>query len=640
MKTTHCLKAAGKLLLALALWAILLVALVGWNWLREPIERMTLAKTGRQLVIAGDLTIQYGWPLPSVRAHSVTFANPQWATEKHMVRAEAVEVSVNLPQLLRRKLVFSDVRLQRPVIFLEKGSDGRKNWLLDLQQQDESAQILVERVSLDRGTLGYDDAPERTSLRAEISTDNANPGSALGAGLHFNANGSYKGLPATADGSGDPVLALRDEVTPYALSVNATLGRTTVQAIGKLSSLSKLSALDMHLKLRGDSLEQLFPLLGIAAPATPAYRTEGHLIYKGNNWRYEKFSGLIGRSDIAGNLQLTLGGKRPRLTATLASTRLDLADFGPIIGSRPGSVHAAQHSTRPLAARLLPDLPFKPVRWDSVDAEVELRAETIRGSTPLPLKNLLVHLSLIDSVLRLDPIQLTLAGGHLSALISLDGLAPVILAKANVQATKIRLQELFTSKTQGHTRLGQLNAEFVLAGHGNSVADMLASADGKAQFVVLGGSVSKLAMEKAGLHLWEILELTFSGDKPIQLRCALADFSVSKGQMQARTLIFDTEVTTLIGSGSIDLHQERLNLTFNQETKEISPLALRSPIYLRGSFAQPTAGVDVGRVAVRALGAVGLGLMNPFLGMIPLIDSGPGKDRDCAQLTGAARKKM
>jgi AsmA protein len=123
------------------------------------------------------------------------------------------------------------------------------------------------------------------------------------------------------------------------------------------------------------------------------------------------------------------------------------------------------------------------------------------------------------------------------------------------------------------------------------------------------------------------------------VRCALADFSVKKGTMLAKTLIFDTEVTTLIGSGSIDLRQERLDLRFNQKTKNTSPLALRSPIFVRGSFAKPEAGVDAGRVAVRALGALALGVMNPLLALIPLIDAGPGNDSDCVALPGLTKKK-
>jgi AsmA protein len=166
---------------------------------------------------------------------------------------------------------------------------------------------------------------------------------------------------------------------------------------------------------------------------------------------------------------------------------------------------------------------------------------------------------------------------------------------------------------------------------------MLAGANGKVGLVVAGGEISKLMMEKIGLHLWEILVLKVTGDKLVKLRCAVADFSVKGGIMSTDALVFDTEVTTIVGTGSVDLGREKLDLTLNQKTKNTSPVALRSPIHIGGSFARPDVQVDKGRVAVRGLGALALGLINPLLALIPLIDAGPGKDSDCGQLVREAR---
>ena len=109
------------------------------------------------------------------------------------------------------------------------------------------------------------------------------------------------------------------------------------------------------------------------------------------------------------------------------------------------------------------------------------------------------------------------------------------------------------------------------------------------------------------------------------------------GILRPNALILDTQVTTITGTGSIDLAREQLDLTLNQRTKNTSPLALRSPLILRGSFVKPVVGVDKGKLAARALGAVALGLVNPLLALIPLVDPGPGKDSDCAPLLTAAK---
>ena len=652
MTRSRLLKWTAGLLLAPVLLVVLFIAIFGWNWLRGPIERMTLEKTGRELVIGGDLQLKFGWPLPRIRAGAVTFANPAWAREKQMVAADAVEVTIDLPQLLRRNIVLPEVRLVRPVVFLEQASGGRKNWLLDANQQDEQARIRIDRVLLDHGRLGYDDAAQKTSIRAELSTGlSTSDAQSTGGDLSFTAQGQYKGMPFKARGKGGPVLGLRDESTPYRLKADLTVGHTGVKLDGTITSLLKFSAMDMRLSLRGESLAQLFPLLGIAFPQTRAYATEGRIVHSGHSWRYEKFSGRIGDSDIAGSLQVDTGGKRPVMKADLVSKLLDIADLGPLIGARPGSVDAAKHAAappsntasaataqvRPARARVLPDLPFNTDRWGSVDAEVTLKAKTIRRAKALPLEDLVAHLSLRDSVLTLDPLDFGVAGGRLDAVISLDGRQDPIQARAQVRARKILLAKLLPTVALSKTSIGQINGQFDLAGKGNSVGRMLASSNGKVGLVIANGEISKMMMEKIGLHLWEMLVLKVSGDKLVKLRCAIADFDVKQGVMHADGLIFDTEVTTIVGSGSIDLGQETLDLTLNPNTKDTSPIALRSPIYVRGSFARPEVSVDKGRIALRAVGAIALGMASPVLALIPLIDAGPGKDSDCRKLVREAR---
>ena len=645
MTLTRKLQWAAGVVLVPVVLAVLFIAVFGWNWLRGPLERLALDKTGRVLAIQGDLSLRLGWPSPRLDVGAVEFANPAWAREKNMLTADAAQVTLDLSQLLRRHIVLPEVRLVRPVVFLEQGSGGRKTWLLDREQQDEGARIRIDLLSIDRGTIGYDDAQQKTSIRAKLSTVDAPQGSAQ-TGLSFDAAGKYKDLALEARGSGGPVLALRDEKTPYPLKVDARVGNARVRADGTITSLLAFTALDMRLALQGDNLERLFPLLGIALPATRAYTTEGHLTHSAKTWRYEKFSGRIGDSDIAGTVQVDTGGARAQLKAELVSKVLDFADLGPLIGSRPGSVQAAKQAApaptptvaaTPATARVLPDLPFKTDRWDSVDADVTLKAGTIRRARELPLDNLTTHLGLRDSVLTLDPIDFGLAGGTLSGVVTLDGRKNPIQAQARVRVRKVLLSRLFPTVDLNKNSIGQINGDFDLVGHGNSVRDMLASSNGKLGLVVAGGEISRLMMEKAGLHLWEILQLNLSGDQLVKLRCAVADFDVKQGNMHVEALVFDTAVTTINGSGGIDLGKETLDLTLNPKTKNTSPLALRSPIYVRGSFARPEIAVDTGRVAARALGAVALGIVNPLLALIPLIDAGPGKDSDCGQLVREAR---
>src|SRR5688500_17934611 len=121
---------------------ILIVALAlfvafGLHLLRGPIEGAVTKATGRQLRIEGDLKAMWSWVHPRFRAENVSFANPDWASEQHLLRAEAIEGSISLLPLLAGRVVIPDLHLDKPEIALELTEDGRKNWLLDQDQKDE-----------------------------------------------------------------------------------------------------------------------------------------------------------------------------------------------------------------------------------------------------------------------------------------------------------------------------------------------------------------------------------------------------------------------------------------------------------------------------------------------------------------------
>lgn len=617
------LKWLSGVLAALILLILLLALIFDWNWLRGPISRMVTDKTGRELAIHGDLKVNLGWPLTRIRAANVTFANPSWAKEKQMINVQEVEIRLDLPHLLKKELIMPEVRLGGAEVYLEQ-KGNKKNWLLDRNQQDEKARVQIGHLMLDHGRLGYDNVTQKTSIQSELSTRDTARGKVGDGNVEFIAHGQYKGLALNARGMGGPVLALRDENAPYPLTLDASIGHTTLHAQGSITSLVNFSAIDMQLTLRGASLAQLYPLLGIAFPETPAYSTQGHIAHQAQVWRYEKFSGRIGKSDIAGTLQVDTDGKRPYLHGDMVSQLLDFADLGPVIGAKSGASAAQTHA--------LPDMPFHTERWNSVDADVNLKAKALRRAQALPVDNLVAHIKMRDSVLTLDPLNFGVAGGNLSTTVVLEGNQNPIRAHLKMQAHRMLIRKLFPTFNLNKTSIGQVNGAFDLTGTGNSIARMLATANGEAALVVADGEVSKLMMETVSLHLWEMLHLKLTGDKVVKINCGIADFNVKQGLMSIKVMLLDTAVTRIDVYGSIDLGQETLDLTLTPQTKQTSLIALRTPIYIRGTLSQPKISIDKAQLAMRSLGAIALGAVNPLLALLPLVEAGPGKDSQCGKL--------
>ena len=611
-------------LAALPLLALLWLLLFGWNWARGPLQDLVQRDTGRVLLIEGDLRLDLAWPAPRLHAERVRFANPPWAAVPQMVVADAVAITLDLPELLRGRITFPEVRLTRPLIALEQGPGGRKTWLLDRAQTDEARVIPIGRLLLDQGTLTYTDPTRATAL--QIALDTRTPAADAEHGLVFQAAGQYLGLPLSATGSGGAVMGLHDGEVPYPVDVKARIGTTQVTARGTVTRLLELSALDLQLTLQGDSAASLFPLIGVALPRTPAYRTAGRLRHADQLWHYERFSGQVGASALSGTLQFETGGPRVRVTGALASPRLDLADLGPAVG-----VKDAPDTTAP--KRLLPELPFDTARWASLDADVTLQAHSLLNAAALPLDELNVRLQLQDRRMTLDPLVFRLAGGQMKAQVTLDGRSAPLRGQATVQLRGLQLARLFPPTDQQRASIGRVDGDLQLSGQGASVGRMLATADGRVSLVARDGQISRLLVEQMGLHLLEILQLSLTGDQTVQLHCAVADFSVATGVMQARALVLDTAVNTVVGRGSVDLAQERLDLTLQPRTKVTSLVALRSPIHVTGRFDAPQVSIDTGRLAARSAGALLLGLVNPLLALVPLLETaGDTPDNACRRL--------
>src|SRR6185436_3427823 len=190
-----------------------------------------------------------------------------------------------------------------------------------------------------------------------------------------------------------------------------------------------------------------------------------------------------------------------------------------------------------------------------------------------------------DSVLTLDPLDFSVAGGKLAGTVTLDGRRSPIAARTNVRASKLDLPKLFPTLELAKTSVGRIDGQVELAGKGNTVGQMLGSSNGKAGLVMGSGEVSNLLMEMAGLDLYEIVKFKLKGDRIIKIRCGVADFGVSGGVMQANALVLDTEDTNIRGAGTIDLRTEKVALTLKPEPKDKSPIVLRGPLHVNGSLA-------------------------------------------------------
>ena len=613
---------------------LLLIALWDWNWFKGPVERVVQAKTGRALQI-GNLDVDLG-RVTTIRADSITFANAEWAKQPKMASADRVEIDVRVWPLLRGSVQLPEIRLTRPDALLQTAPKAGQagNW--DFMGESSGGEPLqLRRLHIDDGRLQFLDERGRTNIQVAVRSGEPKQAHAAPP-LLVSGKGSWQGNAFTLNGNTESPLELTNSGHPFRIHLDGRAGATHAVASGTLINPFQFQTFKLQFRLSGQDMEDLYPLLGIALPSTPPYRLDGQLSRDHQVWQYQKFNGTVGDSDLGGDVKVEVGGERPRLTANLVSKRLDFDDLAGFVGAPPktGGEETANAEQKAEAARLaakptiLPDTPYNLGKLRSMDADVRLRAQRINAPS-LPLDDMDAHLFLDDGLLRLEPLNFGVAGGDIRSTVRMDARRPQIATSLKASVRRVQLGRLFPDAKLAEQASGGIGGEIDLTGNGNSIAAMLGSSDGTVAVGMGKGHVGNLIMELAGLDVAESLKFLFTGDKQIPLRCAFADFGVKDGLMDSRALAVDTTDTLIIGEGTVNLKNEQMDLLLKPRPKDISILALRSPLRISGTFKDPGFRPDFKALGLRGAIALALGSIAPPAALLATFEPGPGKDSDC-----------
>ena len=631
---------------------ILLTALFDWNWFRAPLERYMSAKTERVFRIA-DLHVSPGLT-PTIRMRDVFFGNPDWSTEEAMARIETLEFSISLRDLPEKVLV-PRVALTRPDLDFERLKDDRKNWKLSDPSDTSPSKLRISTLSVDHGRLRYIDHGEPFEIEVQGSTfdpasqPRVKDAEARPDNTRYSTQYTFKGKYHDAAFSGTAltgeVLSFQESGVPFPIKGNLLAGTTKVQVEGTISDAANISAIDTQLRIQGKTLANLYPFLLLPLPASPPYQLQGHLVLKGNRYTMDDLSGKIGSTDVSGAGAYVDKKPRPLLTGKLHSRLLNMADLGPMIGVQTkGSggkpaLSQAETRSRPAAKakekaidpdHILPAGSFDGSRLQKIDAEVTLDAARLIVPQALPLESLRASLRLYDSILDLDRVEFGFAGGAIVSQVRLDARDPVLRSEVQINLQKVRVDQLVPKQKRMAQGAGFVGAALHLKGMGNSIADAAAKADGRIVLTIANGRVSNLLDAASGLNGGKVLGLLVAGDREIEVNCGGAAFDVRGGRGTSSLLVVDTEQTQILGAGEFDLARETFDVTVAPKPKQPGVFSLRTPVRVFGTFKQPEFALEKGPLLARAGGAIALAATAPLAALLPLLETGPGMQTNCA----------
>ena len=678
--------------LAVVVIAIAACEAAGWPFLASPMQRW-LAKTLDRSVAFGDesgglggvrLGLLGGIRIAASRIH---IGAPAWSTAPHMLLARDARLELGYFDLWRAwrgaPLHIRELEAAELDGVLERRTDGSASWQFGRKAkvddgEQPSALPTFGQLRVADGHLTYtdeilpaaidarfalSDGSVRVSGASSASASNAQgivvrAGGAVASasaaaqavvlapgesGLRLNATGQYRKLPVRIDLRTAGVLGLfaqGKEADVQPLKLIATIGHADLSFEGSTTDPLHFAGLQGRFTLAGPSLAAVGDPLGITLPTTPPFKTTGFLAKDAGLWKAVFDTATIGTSQLNGAFTYDARRKVPLLTGRIGGSRLALADLGPAVGT---PVRGSGGTTPTAAAgRVIPDKKFDLPSLRVMDANVLAEVGTFDPGTDViePLRPARVHVLLADGVLTLADIEGVTAQGRLVGYLQLDGRTDKALWTADMRFLGVNLAQWLRLKRdakQPPYLSGKLDALVKVKGQGRSTAEILASLDGDIRMHMRDAAISHLAIEAAGLDIAQALGVVIKGDQPLAIACNVADLDVVKGVARPKVFVINTDVTTVWIDGSLSLRDESLDLRAVVSPKNFSPLTLRTPVHVKGTFGKPAVSLELGKLAGKVGAAALLALLNPLAAIIPFVDPGSKgeasrADENCAAL--------
>ncbi len=334
---------------------VIVAALVGptfvdWNEYKPEIAAEIKSRTGRDLVIEGDIDFAV-LPAPTLSVNDLRLANIEGAASPDMVSLKALRVRIALTPLFEGIVQVETIALIEPVIEFEVLPDGRRNWEFGpaAGEPEEAApaepepgaepgarrapsRVRLDRFRIENGTLTYLDSATGTieridGLDAEISAETLTG--------PFRAQGDMvaRGLPVEFE------LAVGSFTERQPVIVNMKFAFPSAKAearfSGNFSEPSAEGALSGSFEAEGNDLRRLVQALmaaaspeGAATPDMPGFvaqkfALEGALSASAEALEVNDIAFRLGDTRATGALNATFG---PPLQADVALSfnRIDL----------------------------------------------------------------------------------------------------------------------------------------------------------------------------------------------------------------------------------------------------------------------------------------------------------------------------
>jgi len=587
MKVATVFKIIGGLaVLAVASVVAGLAALqaIDINDFKAEIETMAAEATGRTVSIEGNLDLDLSLT-PSLNMSNVRLGNADWGVKKPMMVLQNLKAKVDLQSLLSGKLNVDYFVIDGLTLILQTDGKGRANWEFEGQDPGMAAaksttglDIVprVQDIRLNNIDLTYIDGATKSRFHVVLDKIDVQA-ETYDRPMSIQMQATYNAVVLHVKsnlGSLKHLLGKEGKVFPVDLDIQAK--GLSLKIKGGVEQPSAGMAVNANIKAKITNMATISKLAGL--DLSMLNKVEAAFNVKGSGTRYgfSAIDVLVDGTDLAGNLDIDLTNRRPRLSGNLSSQMVRVPEF-------------SKNADAPKSDKVFSTDPLVFDALHLVDLDVTYAAKLI-SLKPLPLSNVNAHVKLNKGRLELKPFSVNLGGGAFSGSVNIDGAAKKPKLSANLKIQKLDVGHLVQVFDFGDLVELKLDGKVdVKATDVSSTRALVSSLNGNIEFSAKDGEIKDKAIEGLGVTV---------------ISCLVARLPINNGDVVAKTLVLGTPAFDATITGNIDLPGERLHLTITPQAKSTSLSSFAVPIRLKGSLREPYIGLDAGEVVAGTVGNV------------------------------------
>jgi len=194
-----------------------------------------------------------------------------------------------------------------------------------------------------------------------------------------------------------------------------------------------------------------------------------------------------------------------------------------------------------------------------------------------------------------------------------------------------------------------------ISGRGDSPAELMAALNGKVNVVLGTGRINNKYIDVLGADLATVAFRLFNPGKAdeayTKINCFVSRFDIKDGIADSTALVFDTDLMSVAGEGTINLKTEELDFSMKPSPKKgvgvsgVGKLSmnvgeLAKPLKLSGTLAKPGLSIDPAKTAIALGKAVGGIMLFGPIGVAAVLASGKvgGDENPCLAAIEAGKK--